>query len=120
MNDLIYHELILELARSPLNKGIPVKYDLCLKSQNRVCGDNLEFYLSFDKSGRTTLVNWNGDGCALSVSSASLVSEYIKNKTKKQIKNITPKDILKLLKIKSLNPSRSKCAFLPLESLQKI
>jgi NifU-like protein involved in Fe-S cluster formation len=99
---------------------MPAKYDTCIKSQNRVCGDNLEFYLSWDSSGRAESVNWDGDGCALSVSSASLFTEFIKGKTKEQIKKIKPSAIMKLLKMKDLNPSRTKCALLPLESVQNI
>lgn len=120
MTDSIYHEMILELARSPFNKGIPLKYDTCLKSNNRVCGDNLAFYLSWDKNGKASAVNWDGDGCALSVSSASLFSEYIKGKTKEEIQKIKPAQILKLLKMKDLNPSRMRCATLPLESVKMI
>ena len=118
MTDEIYHELILELARNPLNKGTPAVFDDKFIAQNRVCGDNLIFYISWDKADAVSEITWDGDGCALSVSSASLFSEYLKGKTKSEIKKIKPAQILKLLKIKKLNPSRSKCAYLPLESFQ--
>jgi nitrogen fixation NifU-like protein len=119
MTDNIYQELILELARNPINKGTPKNFDEQFIAQNRVCGDNLIFYISWDKSGKAKDIKWDGDGCALSVSSASLFSDYICGKTKQQMIKIKPAQILKLLRIKILNPSRSKCAFLPLESFQK-
>ncbi|MFA6105252.1 MAG: iron-sulfur cluster assembly scaffold protein [Patescibacteria group bacterium] len=120
MTDNIYQELILELARNPLNKSTPASFDNRLKAENRVCGDNLTFFISWSKSGAASEVAWDGDGCALSVSSASLFSEYLKGKTKSEIKKIKPAQILKLLKMKKLNPSRTRCALLPLESVQSL
>lgn len=120
MIENIYHELILELTRHPLNKGVPQNFDISLGSHNRVCGDNLIFYVNFDDKNRVISANWDGDGCALSVSSASLFTEFIKGKTKDQIKKIKAKDVLGLLHMKDLNPSRLRCALLPLESFKEI
>lgn len=115
MTDNIYHELILELAQNPINKGMPAKYDDKFTAENRVCGDNITFFISYDKAKKFKNVFWDGNGCALSVSSASLLSEFLKGKTKVKAAKINPEQILKLLKLKKLNPSRSKCAFLPLD-----
>ena len=49
-----------------------------------------------------------------------MFTEYIKGKTVEEVKKIGKDDVLKLLKIDlSKNPTRMKCALLPLEAMKK-
>lgn len=63
-------------------------------------------------------IRFNGEGCAISQASASMLTEKVKNLDTKNILSLTLEDIIALLGT-TLTPSRIKCAMLPLEVLQK-
>jgi nitrogen fixation NifU-like protein len=87
------------------------------KVYNPTCGDWIELFLKV-KDGKIVDVKFNGSGCAISQASSSLFTEYLKGKKLSELKKITKNDILKLLKIDlSKNPSRMKCALLPLDAI---
>ena len=64
-------------------------------------------------------VKFTGSGCAISIASASILSENIKNKKISTLSKITGEDVLKLIG-GSVAPARLKCAFLSLEVIRKI
>ncbi len=64
-------------------------------------------------------IKFRGYGCAISQASASLLTDYAKNKSKEQLKKLDKESIIKLLGIE-LGPNRIKCALLPLVALQKL
>ena len=117
MIDATYHESLLALYRNPLNKGVLTKYDDMLRSDNPACGDHLVFYVVW-KNGKISDIKWDGDGCALSVASASLFSEQIKGKSLTEIKKIKHGKLLKLLHIDKLTAGREKCVDLPIGSFE--
>lgn len=116
--DEIYREAILELNRHPLNKKKLADFDLRKKQNNPLCGDEIEIFLKFDKSDKVADVGFQGEGCAISQASASLLTDYVKGKTKKALLKMTHEDMLKILGIENLNPSRQRCATLALKTLQ--
>ena len=65
-----------------------------------------------------TDVRFSGVGCAISVASASMLTDTIKGKTTEEIFQMKPTDIFVMLGTE-LTPARVKCAVLPLEVLQK-
>lgn len=113
----LYHELILDLNRHPLNKNKPANFDDLKEGHNPLCGDKISLYLKWNKKGEVTEACWDGNSCAVSSASASLLTDHIKGMTKLQIKKIDKKTILKLLGIKEINPTRLRCALLPLSAL---
>jgi len=68
---------------------------------------------------RIAEVKFTGAGCAISIASASILSEVIKSKRVKELEKITGNDVLKLIG-GSVAPARLKCAFLALEAVRKI
>lgn len=48
---------------------------------NPVCGDKLTVYVAVDDAGRIADVAFEGEGCAISTASASLMTEYVKGRT---------------------------------------
>ena len=64
-------------------------------------------------------VKFTGSGCAISIASASILSENIRNKKISALSKITGKDVLKLIGGK-VAPARLKCAFLALEAVKKL
>jgi nitrogen fixation NifU-like protein len=73
----LYRELILDHARKPRHFG---KLDGATHSAqgiNPLCGDKLRLYLRLDDSGKICDAQFEGSGCAISVASASLLTENI-------------------------------------------
>lgn len=63
-------------------------------------------------------IRFNGEGCAISMASASMLTEKVMRMTMKKIIALNADDIIDMLGTE-LTPSRTKCALLPLEVLQK-
>ena len=116
MDDL-YRELILDHYRNPRNKGRLEEPDISYEDDNPLCGDHLRLTLKLDENDRVIAVGWDGEGCAISQASASLLGEEIEGKTLEELKGFSKEDILELLGI-SISPVRLKCALLSLKVLK--
>ncbi len=75
----LYQEIILDHNRSPRNFGVLPEATHKLEGQNPLCGDHYTLYLKV-KDDRVEDVRFEGKGCAISKSSASVMSEFIKGK----------------------------------------
>ena len=116
----IYQEYIIELYKNPMNFGKIQKPDYHAEVHNSTCGDRIELFLKAH-DGLISEVKFTGSGCAISQASASLFTEYLKGKKLSELKKINKEKILDLIKIDlSKNPSRMKCALLPLDALKKL
>jgi nitrogen fixation NifU-like protein len=113
----IYQEHILDLYKHPLNKGKLDDAQVHQHEMNSSCGDNFTFHLLFEKN-KLKDVKFEGIGCAISVASASLLTEKVKGMNIQKIAQLTKEDVLEWLGIK-LSPSRLKCALLPLQALSR-
>lgn len=113
----IYREIILDHYKHPKNfreiKGAQTKAEV----SNSLCGDSLTIFITF-VDGAVSDVSFLGVGCAISVASASMLTEYVKGKSIDEIQSITSTDITELLGIE-LSPSRLKCALLSQQGLIK-
>ena len=116
-NSSMYREEILDLYKNPLNKGILKNPTHRSKKINPLCGDELEMQLIIEKN-KVKDVKFSGAGCAISIASASLLTESIKKKDMTYIKNLNQKDMMNLLGI-NINPARMKCALISLETLKE-
>ena len=76
----LYQEVILDHNRSPRNFGPLEEADLRADGHNPLCGDRLSIAVKVD-DGVVTDVRFQGSGCAISLASASLMTEGIKGKT---------------------------------------
>ena len=115
--DDIYRELILDHYREPRNKGRLVPADISYEDDNPLCGDHIRLDLRLDKEGRIVKVAWDGEGCAISMASASMLSEEILGKTLDELRHLGKEDILNMMGIE-LGPVRLKCALLSLKVLK--
>lgn len=116
MDDL-YREMILDHYRDPRNKGRLDPADISYEDDNPLCGDEIHLYLRLDGENRVREVAWEGDGCAISMASASMLSEEIKGKTLEELRHLGKDHILEMLGIE-LGPVRLKCALLSLKVLK--
>ena len=79
----LYQEVIVDHNRSPRNFGKLEEPDRTLEGYNPLCGDKLMLYL-VEEDDIIKDVCFDGVGCAISVASASLMTEALKGKTRQQ------------------------------------
>jgi nitrogen fixation NifU-like protein len=80
----LYREVILDHYRNPRNRAAIEDPDASAEGVNPLCGDEVTVELSLD-GDRVTGVSVRGQGCSISQSSASMMSEAIKGKTRAEI-----------------------------------
>lgn len=114
----IYQDVILEHYRHPHNKGKINHPDKAILTNNPLCGDKIEMMVIYDKD-KVKEIKFAGEGCVISQASASMLTDYAKNKSKQELKKLNAKFIIEMLGIE-LGVNRIKCAVLPLEALQKL
>jgi nitrogen fixation NifU-like protein len=110
-----YRENILDHYRNPRNYGTLEHASTHAEDSNPLCGDQLAIDLQID-GDRVTEVRFKGRGCAISQSSASMLSELIEGKTIEEVVQLGKSDLLNELGIE-ISPARTKCAFLSLRVL---
>ncbi len=84
MTDLrdLYQEVIFDHNRNPRNFGKLVDATHKAEGFNPLCGDRLTVYLKVDETdGTITDVGFDGAGCAISVASASLMTQMLKGRS---------------------------------------
>ena len=113
----IYKENIMDNYKNPRNLGKMKNPDAAYHDLNPICGDELNVEIKFNNY-TVKDVKIIPRGCAISVASASILSEFIKEKSKEEIKNLKNEDVFDMLGIE-LSPIRVKCALLPLITLKK-
>ncbi|HSB47139.1 MAG TPA: iron-sulfur cluster assembly scaffold protein [Candidatus Bilamarchaeum sp.] len=115
----LYQEFIIELYKNPLNFGRLEGADYKAQIYNSTCGDMIELFIRV-KDGRVAEAKFTGKGCAISQASASLFTGFLRGKTLAELSQIEKEDVLKLIRINlEKNPSRMKCALLPLDALRQ-
>ncbi len=85
MSDLreLYQEMILEHGRHPRHCGVMPHANRQAKGFNQLCGDQLTLYLEIENN-RIKDISFTGSGCAISIASASLMSETLKGKNEQE------------------------------------
>ena len=98
-----------------LNQGTLERATHEYHEDNPLCGDELTLQL-FVEQDRVKDVKFSGKGCAISIASASLLTEEIKGKSLPEVRKLSGDDIVKMLGI-PLGPVRMKCALLCFDAL---
>ena len=131
MNDLIndlYQEIILDHGREPRNFGECEPYNKSADGHNPLCGDNLKLTFLLNDQNIIEDIKFTGEGCAISLASASLMTEKLKGKkievaqeifkdftnlvsgSDEDLKVLNEEDSLYALKGVGAFPMRVKCA----------
>jgi len=113
----MYREHILYHYRHPHNFGMLEGSDKEHSKHNPLCGDNLTIQLLL-KNNKISNVKFNGSGCAISIASASLLTDKVKNMAIDDVKMLKAADLLELIMI-PISPVRLRCALLSLEAIQE-
>ena len=96
----LYQEIILDHGKSPRNKGKCIGYSHDAQAHNPLCGDKVHVYLKLDSENRVIDLSFEGEGCAISLASASILTETLKGKDLPFTKKVT-EDFLNMVKNKT-------------------
>ena len=96
----LYQEIILDHGKNPRNKGKCEGYTNEAKAHNPLCGDKVHIYLKLNNEKLIEDLSFEGEGCAISLASASILTELTKGKDLSFIKKIS-EDFLSMIKNKS-------------------
>lgn len=84
----LYQEVILDHGKSPRNFRHLENATCLAHGNNPICGDMLVVYLTLDDDGCIADVAFQGQGCAISMASASMMTEILKGKTRDEAKRL--------------------------------
>ena len=96
----LYQEIILDHGKNPRNKGKCDKFNKNAKAHNPLCGDKVHIYLKLNKEKKVENLSFEGEGCAISLASASILTDIIKGKDFITAKKIT-NEFLSMIKDKT-------------------
>ena len=114
--ELLYEEL-MDHYKNPRNYGSLKNCNIKFTDTNPLCGDEILITVNVDKNIIKD-IKFNGVGCAISKSAASVLTEYVKGKNINDIMKMSNDDFIKIYGFKP-NAMRTKCALLAFLALKK-
>lgn len=78
--DTLYRQVIMDHYKKPRNKGILVEDSLTVNMNNPTCGDRIQLTMKV-LDGKVVDAKFEGEGCSISMSSASMMTQAIKGKS---------------------------------------
>ena len=113
----IYHEMIVDYSRNPVNYGEIEDHDVTFHDANPLCGDSIDIDMKIDDD-KVTDIKFHGKGCAICMACSSVLTEIAKGKSLEDVKKIEKNDVLSELGLEHLQAVRIKCALLSLKVLK--
>ncbi len=125
---------ILKIASNTKNNKLLKSYDYILKQKNSLCGDEIEISIKL-KNKKISKIGYTCKSCVYTQASASLLSDFLKNKSFDEVKELKltldkffkkkfvrlPKKLLILSKLMNKhNLARKDCLMLPFVTVNKI
>lgn len=137
--DTLYRQVIMDHYKNPRNKGVIEDDSLTINMNNPTCGDRIQLTLKVEDN-KVVDAKFEGEGCSISMSSASMMTEAIKGKDLETAMKLSTifsdmmqgKDIdeevydnMDLGDIEALQgvckfPARIKCATLAWKAMEKV
>ena len=87
----LYKEIILDHGKNPRNLGKFDNFNKDAKGHNPLCGDKVHLFLKLDENKKVDDISFEGEGCAISMASASIMTDLMKGKSEKDAKEIIEK-----------------------------
>lgn len=78
--DSLYQEVILDHYKHPQHKGLSPTFSAQVSHVNLSCGDEITLNIILEK-GIITSLTWEGQGCAISQASVSIMTDLLTGKT---------------------------------------
>ncbi|MCS5527893.1 MAG: iron-sulfur cluster assembly scaffold protein [Nitrosopumilus sp.] len=113
----IYHEMIVDYSRNPINYGEIENHDVTFHDSNPLCGDSIDIDMKIDDQ-KVTDIKFHGKGCAICMACTSVLTEITKGKSLDDVRKIEKNDVLSELGLEHLQAVRIKCALLSLKVLK--
>ncbi|TKX79495.1 Fe-S cluster assembly sulfur transfer protein SufU [Halorubrum sp. SD626R] len=108
----MYRQQILDHYKNPRNYGELEEPDFTHVGENPSCGDTIRMDVDLDEAGeRIEAVRFTGDGCAISMASASMLSERLHGMAVAELHEMDTDDVTEMLGV-DISPMRVKCAVL--------
>ena len=95
----LYQEIILDHGKNPRNLRKTDNFNKDAKGYNPLCGDKVHVYLKLNENKKVEDISFEGSGCAISMASASIMTDLVKGKEEKEVKEIVS-DLLNMIKEK--------------------
>ena len=95
----LYQEIILEHGKNPRNLRKTENFNKDAKGHNPLCGDKVHVYLKLSENKKVEDISFEGQGCAISMASASIMTDLVKGKEEDEVKEIV-EDFLDMIKEK--------------------
>ena len=108
---------VMDHYKNPRNMKEIKDADSVFGDSNPTCGDSVKIFLKF-KGNKIDDIGFQGHGCALSIASASLLTEMAKGSEIEEALKLSTEDLMKELGINELGPNRIKCVALPVKALK--
>ena len=93
----LYQEIILDHGKNPRNLKKSDNFNKDAKGHNPLCGDKVHIFLKVDEKNKISDIAFEGSGCAISMASASIMTDLIKGKSDNEAKEII-EDFLGMIK----------------------
>ncbi|MCM3663347.1 SUF system NifU family Fe-S cluster assembly protein [Mesobacillus subterraneus] len=133
--DNLYRQVIMDHYKNPRNKGVLDEGSLTVNMNNPTCGDRIQLTMKVE-DGKVTDSKFEGEGCSISMSSASMMTQAIKGRSVEEALKLSQifsdimqgndydEDELDLGDIEALQgvakfPARIKCATLAWKAMEK-
>ena len=110
---VLYSEKLLDHFRHPRNYGALTDAQISYESFNPLCGDRIRIELKIENKS-VKEIRFRGDGCAISIAAASLLTELI---LATGDPTISEDQLIAALE-SDIKPARIQCALLPLEAVR--
>lgn len=130
--DDLYRQVLMDHYQHPRNRGALESASVSVGLHNPSCGDVLQLYLKIE-GDRVQQASFTGQGCSISMSGASIMTETIRGQTLEQVHDLAEDfkrmvrgeaDVPDLGELEALRgvrqfPMRIKCATLAFNALEK-
>ena len=93
----LYQEIILDHGKNPRNLRKTENFNKDAKGNNPLCGDNVHVYLKLNETKKVEDISFEGSGCAISMASASIMTDLVRGKEEFEVKEIV-EDFLGMIK----------------------
>ena len=87
----LYQEIILDHGKNPRNLKKTENSNKDAKGHNPLCGDKVHVFLKIDENKNISDISFEGSGCAISMASASIMTDLMKGKNESEVKEIISK-----------------------------
>lgn len=104
--------------KNPRNSGLLPDAQIVGEDHNPLCGDKVKTSLKINSDGVIDKFGFEGDGCAISVASTSILGENLTGMKISDLENLDNDELFEMIAV-PISPGRVKCALLGLSCLKK-